>query len=248
MRIIWPTVFRWNGLEGSTCCWPSAGITAVSSNPPQIPLLLALYREYLDHQDSAGLVNRVSRRYTPGTLQRLAEHPDRQVRRAAVLALSFIGDYAANQTMGRALLDDDRTVRTLAQNGIRSIWTRAGNRRQRRQLQTVIRLNTAQQHEEVIRRATDLIDRAPWFAEAWNQRAIARYNLGQFQESIRDCHQALELNPYHFAAAAGMGQAYLDLNNHVSALESFRRALRLSPDLESVRVQVVRLARMVEGT
>ncbi len=219
----------------------------MSSKPPRIPQLLVFYRQYLDHQDSAELINQVSRRYTPGTLQRLAQDPDRQVRRAAVLGLGFIADFSANHAMGRALLDDDRTVRTLAQNGIRSVWTRAGNRRQRRQLQTIIRLNSARQYDQVIARATDLIDKAPWFAEAWNQRAIARFNLEQFDESIRDCHQALELNPYHFAAAAGMGQAYLELNNYVSALESFRRALRLSPDLEAVRAQVVRLRRMVDG-
>lgn len=220
----------------------------MSTNPPRTPLLLALYREYLDYQDSTALANRISHRYAPGTLQRLAESPDRLVRRAAVLALGLIGDFGANHTLGRALLDSDRTVRTLAQNGIRSVWTRVGNRRQRRQLQTIIRLNDAQQHQEVIRRATELIEQAPWFAEVWNQRAIARFKLGQFHDAIRDCHQALELNPYHFAAAAGMGQAYLELNNFVSALESFRRALRLSPDLEAVRVQVVRLTRLVDGT
>jgi tetratricopeptide (TPR) repeat protein len=235
-------VGRWDRL------WVICGNATVSSNPPQIPLLLTLYREYLDHQDSAGLVDHVSQRYTPGTLQRLAESQDRQVRRAAVLALGLIGDYSVNHTLGRALLDDDRTVRTLAQNAIRAVWTRAGNRRHHRELQTIIRLNDARQYEQAILRATELIEEAPSVAEAWNQRAIARFSLGQFQESIRDCHQVLELNPYHFPAAAGMGQAYLELGNHVSALESFRRALRLCPDLEAVRVQVVRLRRMVEGT
>jgi hypothetical protein len=30
-------------------------------------------------------------------------------------------------------------------------------------------------------------------------------------------------------------------------LESFRRALRLNPDLEAVRVQIARLTRLIEG-
>jgi tetratricopeptide (TPR) repeat protein len=214
---------------------------------PQTPLLLVLYREYLDHQDSAELTREISNRYTPGTLERLAQSPDRQIRRAAVLALGLVGDFDVNHTLGCALVDDDRTVRTLAQNGIRSVWCRAGNRRQQRQLRTIMRLVDARQYHDAIHRATELIDKAPWFAEVWNQRAIARFNLGQYHESIRDCHQALELNPYHFAAAASMGQAYLELSNFVSALESFRRALRLSPDLEAVRFQVARLTRMVEG-
>ena len=61
--------------------------------------------------------------------------------------------------------------------------------------------------------------------------------------AIRDCHQALEINPYHFTAAAGMGQCYLLQDNPVAALEAFRRALRLNPGLEEVRTQVVRLQR-----
>ncbi len=218
----------------------------MSSDKPRIPFLSTLYQQYLDSQDSAGFIARVSRFYTSGTLQRLANDGNRQVRRAAVLALGFTGDYTANQSMGRALLDDDRTVRMLAENGIRSVWARAGTEEERQELAIVVRLNTAQQYKEALRRAAELIEKAPWFAEAWNQRAVAQYQLGKYAESIRDCHQALEINPYHFAAATSMGQAYLELQNHVSALESFRRAMRLNPDLEGVRAQVIRLARMVE--
>ena len=97
-------------------------------------------------------------------------------------------------------------------------------------------------------RATRLIERAPWLAEVWHQRAVAHVALGRFVEAIRDCHQVLEINPYHFVAATSMGQAYLQLGNPVSALECFRRALRLNPSLEGVRVQIVRLTRMVEGS
>jgi len=218
----------------------------VDSHSSRTPFLTVLYQQYLDHQDSAGFISKVAKCYTQGTLQRLAANHDRQTRRAAVLALGFLGDYGANHTMGRALLDGDRTVRMIAENGIRSVWARAGNEQERQQLAIAIRLNAAQQYEETIRRTSELIERAPWFAEVWNQRAIARFNLGKFADAIRDCHQALEINPYHFVAATSMGQAYLELENHVSALESFRRALRLNPDLEGVRAQVVRLARMVE--
>jgi tetratricopeptide (TPR) repeat protein len=70
--------------------------------------------------------------------------------------------------------------------------------------------------------------------------------LGEFDESISDCHQALEINPYHFAAASGMGQAYLHLGDHISSLEGFRRALRLNPNLEGARAQVARLTKIIE--
>ncbi|MEN6459039.1 MAG: tetratricopeptide repeat protein [Thermoguttaceae bacterium] len=220
----------------------------MSTDPTRHPLLLVLYQQHLDRQDSSNFVQKVARLYTTGTLERLARHASREVRRAAVLALGFLGDYEANHTLGCALLDEDRTVRTLAQSGIRTLWTRAGDEAERRELGTIVRLNAAQLHGEALARATALLQQTPWFAEVWHQRSIAHAAMGRLIESIRDCHQALEINPYHFVAATSMGHAYLQLENPVSALECFRRALRLNPDLEAVRLQVVRLTRMVEGT
>ena len=218
----------------------------MDKDPIRSPHLLDLYETYLDNQDSAGYIRQVSARYSQGTLQRLARHQFREVRRAAVLALGFLGDYLSNYAMGRALLDDDRTVRTLAENGIRSVWTRMGGEQERRDLAEIIRLNAAQQFKEVIQHATKLIERCPWFAEVWHQRALAHRGLGRLADCIRDCHECLEINAYHFIAATSMGQAYMELENPVSALECFRRALRLNPDLEAVRNHVVRLAKMVE--
>ena len=130
----------------------------MKSDPIRSPHLLDLYEKYLDNQDSAGFINQVSRHYTQGTLERLARHPFREVRRAAVLALGFLGDYRCNHTMGRSLVDDDRTVRTQAENGIRSVWTRIGSEQDRQELGEIIRLNTAQQYKEVIQRAGKLIE------------------------------------------------------------------------------------------
>ncbi|NLX94640.1 MAG: tetratricopeptide repeat protein [Rhodopirellula sp.] len=219
----------------------------MSTRSSRIPRLLALYQKYLDNQDSSGFISHVSRGYTQGTLERLVSAADPQIRRAAVLALGFLGDYDANGVLGRALNDQDRTVRMLVEDGIRNVWARAGNDEQRQQLGIVIRLNAAQHYSAARTRASALIESAPWFAEAWNQRAVAEFAQGHYADSIRDCHQTLEINPYQFAAAAGMGQCYLQLGNPVSALDCFRRALRLNPDLEGVRVQVVKLARLIEG-
>jgi len=217
------------------------------SNKLRTPRLFGFYQEYLGRQDSAVFVNKVSEWYDSSTLERLVSHGQREVRRAAVLALGFLGQYDANHILGCALQDEDRTVRTLAENSIRCIWTRVGSDDDRWELNAIMKLNASRQFEKVIRRATLLINRVPAIAEAWNQRAYAHHALGRFAESIRDCHETLEINPYHFIAAVGMGRAYLELGNAVSALESFRRALRLNPDLEGVRAQVDRLARMVEG-
>ena len=224
------------------------GDCGVNTDPTRLPFLLTLYQQYLEHQDSTAFVRKTSNLYTAGTLQRLTRHENHEVRRAAVFALGFVGDYESNHTLGCALLDDDRTVRTIAEDVIRTIWTRAGSEAERQELGVIIRLNAAQRHGEAVARATKLIERAPWFAEVWHQRAVAQAALGRVIEAIRDCHQTLEINPYHFVAATSMGQAYLQLENHVSALECFRRAIRLNPGLEGVRAQVVRLTRMLEDS
>ena len=220
----------------------------MSTDPTRPPLLLVVYQQYLDHQDTGEFACGASRIYSAGTLQRLAGHPNHEVRRAAVLALGSFGDYDANHTMGCALLDEDRTVRTLADNGIRSVWTRAGTDAEHKEIEAIIKINAARLHKQALGRATWMIERAPWFAEAWHQRAVAQAAMGRLTESIRDCHQTLEINPYHFVAATSMGQTYLRLGNQVSALECFRRALRLNPGLEGVRAQVVRLTRLVEDS
>lgn len=216
------------------------------SPSPQIALLTELYQEYLDDQNSATFVTKVSQRYTVGTLERLASHLDRATRRAAVMAIGFLGDVSSSAVLGGALHDEDRAVRTIAENSIRTVWRRPNNESDRQQLAVLLRLNSSQKYEETLRRATALIDRAPCIAEAWNQRAIAYYNLSRFIESIRDCQQALELNAYHFDAATGMGQCHLQLGNHLAALESFRRAVRLNPSLEGVRAGITYLERTLK--
>jgi tetratricopeptide (TPR) repeat protein len=219
----------------------------VDADPARLPLIVRHYRAYLDDQDSATFIKSVARRYSCASLERLLTIGDRVSRRSAALALGFMGDYNSNDALGRAMVDRDRGVRSIAENGIRDLWCRVGNREQRLTLRNLVRLNQTKQYEEAVRRATELIHESPWIAEAWCQRGTGYYHLGQYDAAIRDCHQALEINPYHFTASAGMGQCYLLQENTVAALECFRRALRLNPSMEEVRAQVIQLQRSLKG-
>jgi tetratricopeptide (TPR) repeat protein len=218
----------------------------VDSRRVRVPVLVNYYNRYLSNNDCAMFVKRVGRRYSNATLERLLTVGDYVTRRAAALALSLLGEYESNAALGRALVDRDRGVRMIADSGIRELWCRVGNHKQREALRRVTELNEERRHDEAAQLASRLIQEAPWIAEAWYQRGISYYHLGQYDAAIRDCHQAIEINPYHFSAAAGMGQCYLLQDNPVAALESFRRALRLNPGLEEVRAQVVRLQRSLK--
>ena len=211
-----------------------------------MPLLHRIYQAYLVDQNTTAFSDNVAKRYTIGTLERLAASSDRMSRRAAVLSLGLFSDYRSNAVLGRALHDPDRGVRMLAENGIRSVWCRSGDAAQRKSLQTVIDLNAAHHFESAVKRATNLIAHAPWLAEAWNQRALAHFSRRKFAESICDCERALELNPYHFGAATGMAQCHLQLGNRAAALARFRCALALNPNLEGVRAHVFYLQRTLK--
>lgn len=213
---------------------------------PRRPLLDALYQDYLEAENSASFIRRVGEKYSVATLERLAECGGRVTRRGAVLALGFLADFESNNALGRALRDRDRTVRTLAENSIRLVWCRIGTPSQRQELGAIIRLNNAQSFAEAIARASRLIDVAPWIAESWNQRAIAYFSTSKFLDAIRDCQQTLEINPYHFGAAAGMGYCYVQLREHASAAECFRRALKLNPGMESARAKLIEVQRVLK--
>jgi Flp pilus assembly protein TadD len=198
-------------------------------------LLVSYYETFLRDQDIESFRRTVSARYMEGTLTRLTEAADHQTRRAAVLALGLVGSFESNPAVARALRDDDATVRSLAENALWAIWFRADTPENNAALEQVALLIGHHKHQEAVDRASRLIERAPRFAEAYNQRAIAEYHLGRFRESAEDCKLVLERNPYHTGALAGMAKCLLRLNRRAEALEALRRAARLQPYDEQLR-------------
>jgi tetratricopeptide (TPR) repeat protein len=210
------------------------------------PLLVEFYEQYLVDHDIAAFLRLTSQHYLIGTLERLVEHGDRPARRGAILALGRVADYRSNAVLGRALVDLDRGVRTLAESAIARVWRRIGAPDHERRLAAVDEQLDDGDYERGSRLAGKLIQEAPWIAHSWYQRGKAYFHMAQYEAAIRDCHQALEINAYHFQAAAVMGQAYEMQRNLVAALESFRRALRLNPNMEEIRTRVIQLQRTLK--
>lgn len=211
------------------------------------PLLVQFYERYLMDQDVEALLRRTSASYLVGTLERLTADGQCNARRAAVFALGRLADYGSNAVLGRALTDSDRGVRTLAESAIARVWERVGATEQRKRLRAIASRLGEGDFSWVSRQAGKLIQEAPWIAQSWYLRGGAYFQLGQYGSAVRDCHQALEINAYHFKAASVMGQAYQAQNDLVSALESYRRALRLNPNMEEVRARVIQLQRTLKG-
>ncbi len=205
--------------------------------------LETLFREYVVNHDTAAFLEGVGRYYTQATLLRLASSASPETRRGVVLALGFLGNYEANTAFGLLLHDPDKTVRALAENGIKNIWSRAGNDEHRRALRRIMRAIAKSDFAEAVRLANILLEEVPEFAEARNQRAIAFFGLRQYEETIEDCAVVLEINPYHFGACIGIGHAYLQLDEPFLAICSFNHALKINPNLEAARKQIAKIER-----
>ena len=212
------------------------------------PVLTTMYLRYLEDEDTAGFVDSVSRRYTVAVLERLVLQGSMLARRAATMALGFLGDIDSTPVMTRALQDADCGVRLLAETGLRELWCRDGGDGQRERLRILVHLNLSELYDVAVEAADELIESSPWIAEAWNQRAIAHYNLQAYEESARDCEQALARNPYHYAAAVGLANCHLERNDPKAALDAFRHALEINPDMDSVRSQVEMLEQAIEDS
>lgn len=182
--------------------------------------------------------------YTEGTLQRLLAHPDMDTRRAAVLGLGLIGTMESNAPLARVLHDPERPVARMASDALWQIWFRGGTDEQNAELQRVLHLPD---FHRILAGLDALAHAAPRFAEVFNQRAILFFRTGQFGRSIADCERALELNPFHFGAQAGMGQCFQKLRRPRAALRAFRLAFETNPTLTQLAETIAALERRAEG-
>jgi tetratricopeptide (TPR) repeat protein len=179
---------------------------------------------------------KVQEKYTEGTLLRLLLNGEARSRRAAAYALGLLGSMPeANAPLASRLHDEDPEVQRLASDALWMLWFAAEAQPHCQELRRLVRLRD---REQALAGLTLLLQKAPLFAEAYNQRAIVEFRLRQFERSATDCEKALELNPHHFAALAGLGQCYRHLRRNKSALKAFRAALRINPRLDSVAAAI----------
>ncbi len=204
-------------------------------------LLVGHFERFLKDHDLDAFRRDVNARYTEGTLCRATYADDVRVRRAAVLALGVGGGFGCNATVARRLKDKDPAVRSMAVNALWAIWCRADTPENNAELEDVQALIERGRLDEAIRRADRLIARAPDFAEAYNQRAIAHFKADRLADSAADCRRVLDLNPYHFGALGGLGQCQIGLRQRAEAIRTYRRALELQPYSDGLRAKVAEL-------
>ena len=139
--------------------------------------------------------------------------------------------------LGR-LRDADEIVRGMAEQGLWMLWSRSGDAAIDELTGAGSEQMQAGRHEAAIAVFSEIIRRKPGFAEGWNKRATAYYLAGDLQRSLADCHQVMKRNPNHFGALSGYGQIYFKLEDYEKAVQYWRRALEVNPNMVGVEMNI----------
>jgi tetratricopeptide (TPR) repeat protein len=92
-----------------------------------------------------------------------------------------------------------------------------------------------------------LVALEPDFAEAWNKRATVYFYQGEYERSLADISRVLALEPRHFGALNGLGMIFERTGRKAEALEAFRNALAIHPQMPAIQQRVDMLSRELEG-
>lgn len=87
----------------------------------------------------------------------------------------------------------------------------------------------AEDYDSALKDFSQLIDKKPDFAEAWNKRATLYYLMGDYEKSLADIAHTLKLEPRHFGALSGLGLVNIQLERYEDAVKAFERVLMFDP-------------------
>jgi tetratricopeptide (TPR) repeat protein len=168
-------------------------------------------------------------------------------RAEAVVWLANHGRAEDEPLLLKRLKDDESPfVRGFAEQGLWLLWSRSGDAEIDRLMARGVDEMQAGRHAESIRTFSEVIRRRPAFAEGWNKRATVHYLAGNYPQSIADCDEVLKRNPAHFGAISGYGQIYFKLERYDKAIEWWRKALAVNPNMLGVELNIKEAERLMQ--
>ncbi|MGH8759878.1 MAG: tetratricopeptide repeat protein, partial [Burkholderiales bacterium] len=163
------------------------------------------------------------------------QQKDAQTRAGACAVLGELGTPADLPLLMAALYDSDARVRQAAEGAIWQVWRRSGDQATDRVFERGLAQMQSRELPAAVETFSQVIGMKPDFAEGWNKRATVYFLLGENDLSLKDCAEVLKRNPQHFGVLSGYGQIYVRKGDLERALDYFRRALAINPNLEGVR-------------
>jgi tetratricopeptide (TPR) repeat protein len=164
--------------------------------------------------------------------------PDAATRAEAIVWIANRGAMADAPLLHERLRDESALVRGYAEQGLWLLWSRSGDP----EIDRLMLRGTEEMQSGDLAKAvstfSEIINSRPEFAEGWNRRATAHYLAGDYRNSIADCAEVLKRNSRHFGALSGLGQIHFALGELERALEWYRRALEVNPNMVGVELNI----------
>lgn len=180
-------------------------------------------------------------RWTPQQICELIYEPDAQVRKLACLVLGLMGDRRAMPALAAGLCDLDPEVHRYAEDAAWSIWFRGGTHEAQQYFAQGLEAMDQEDPAAALHYLRKACGADPKFAEAFNQCALAHYMLEQWTEATAPCRRAVQLEPWHFGAMAGLGHCHAQLGDLEQAACCYRRALAINPRMHVVSNALARI-------
>lgn len=99
--------------------------------------------------------------------------------------------------------------------------------------------------EEALAASQRICDAAPRDIEAWILKAAISSEMGDFQQAVHSCREALQLQPRIARVHYNLGVALQMLGLHVEAAESYRNAIEIEPTHASSRANLALALRSI---
>ena len=128
-----------------------------------------------------------------------------------------------------AVAEEEKEINKIT-NQIWKIWHEIDDPKITRDFETGVQMMNLGYYKRSIDYFDKVILHKPNFAEAWNKRATAHFMMGNFDLSMQDIGQTLQLEPRHFGALDGMGLIFIHTNQYDKAIEIYDKMLEIFPN------------------
>lgn len=112
-----------------------------------------------------------------------------------------------------------------------ALWFHAPNAEAAAIMEQALERRNANDYSGAATILDELVEEAPDWAEAWNQRATIRYLLRDFEGSLADIDRVLALEPKHFGALSGEALILMQQGKMAAAQLVLRKAVEIHPFL-----------------
>ena len=92
---------------------------------------------------------------------------------------------------------------------------------------------------------SNIVEKEPDWAEAWNKRATVLFLMNKHQLSLDDIQEVLAREPRHFGALSGQALIYIKLQQYEKAIDSYKKVQKIYPTIDAAKKMLPKLQELI---